>query len=299
MAGMNQLLNNRVGKKPKSKNKGCLFLILGTILALLATFLFVFAVSRLTSMVIENRHGSEAAYALMSIVRPCYIVAMILFYGILTLWYMSPNQAEMEEQNRKFSPMLGERGGQSEAKALSKRTLWLITGGMLLGVVLTGVIAINTYRLVTPDGIRTYFFAETGRYEWDDVSEYTVTCDAESGLAVTFTMKGGKSFEILQGVNSATAKFRDTYTSVTHFAADMDEQMDSRGIPQNVKGYDTARQFYQEAYPSLWPYVATLINHKELTAAPDVLPDTTPETSPNTIEETDTVDAESADTTGS
>ena len=210
---------------------------------------------------------------------------------------MSPSQAEVDEQNRKLAPMLGQHGEKKEAKALSKKTLWLITGGMLAGVVLTGVICINTYRLVTPDGIRTYFFAETGNYSWDEVNAYTIDCDTDGGLSVTFTMKGGKDFEILQGVNSATDKFRGTYTSVTHFAADMDEQMEARGIPQNVKHYDVARKFYQDSYSTLWPYVATLINHKELTSgadeiAPETVPETEADTTADTVPDTPTSETE-------
>lgn len=280
---MNQLLNNRVGKSPKKQKKGCLFLILGSILALVATLLFILVVSWLTGVVIQNRHGDEAAYALMTIVKPCYGVAMLLFYGILTIWYISPSQEEVEKQNRSLA-----RSNQPAAEALSRRTLWLITGGLLAGVLVTGAICVNTYRLVTPDGIRTYFFAETGRYEWRQVSAYTVDCDKDDGLSLTFTMRDGKKFEIMQGVNSATDKFKENYESVTHFAATTRDEMDALQVPGNVKHYDTAVDFYRGNYDTLWPYIAKLIDYEDLTALPDeIAPETEPGTEPDTGGETD------------
>ncbi len=256
---MNQLLNNRVGKPPKSERRGCLFLLVGSLLALLATGLFVLAVSYLTGVVIESRHGSETAYALMQIVTPCYGVAMLLFYGILAIWYISPTEDEVKRQNSKLTL----HPGQAPAKALSRRTLWLFTAGLLLGVILTGAVCVNTYRLVTPDGIRTYCFVEIDRYEWRQVSAYTIDCDEDDGLSVTFTMRNGKKFEILQGVNSATEKFHDAYSSVTHFASVIDEHMVALQVPRNVRHMERAVRFYSN-YEELWPYVSKLIGYTEL-----------------------------------
>lgn len=269
---MNQLLNNRVGKRPKSGKgkKGCLFLIVGSLLALLAAGVFVLTVSRLTGVVIEARHGEEAAYALMDIVTPCYGVATFLFYAILAVWYFSPSEEEIKAQNKGLSPMLG----QKESKAIPKRVLWLITAGLLAGVVLTGAICVNTYRLVTPDGISSYFFVETKSYEWKQVSAYTIDCDSDDGLSVTFTMRDGKQLEILQGVNSTTDAFDERYTSVTHFASEIDEQMVALQVPRNVRHMERAVKFYQ-GYEGLWPYVSRLIGYTELTPEPD---ETTAET---------------------
>ncbi len=275
---MNQLLNNRVGKKPKAQKRGCLFLILGSLLALLATGVYILAVSLLTGKVIEARHDGETAYALMTLVKGSYGVVLFLFYGILALWYISPSKEEVEKQNRHFAPMLGQKNA-SKAEAMSRRTIWLITGGMLLGVVLTGVVSVNTYRLVTPDGIRTYCFAETSRYEWKQVSAYTVDCATDDGLSMTFTMRDGKQFEILQGVNSATSDFKANYTSVTEFATVIDAEMVKLQVPRNAKHYERAVKFYKDNYPELWPHVARLIGYLDLEEHPD---ETAPETEPPT-----------------
>lgn len=278
---MNQFAKGR--KASKSGKKGCLFLIVGSLLALLAAGVFVLVVSRLTGMLIEARHGETAAYALMDIVTPCYGVATFLFYAILAVWYFAPTEEEIKAQNKGLSPMLG----QKESKAIPKRVLWLITLGLLVGVVLTGAFCVNTYRLVTPEGISSYCFVETKHYEWKQVSAYTIDCDNDDGLSVTFTMRDGKKFEILQGVNSTTARFDEAYTSVTHFAAVIDENMVELQVPRNVKHVERAVTFYR-GYEGLWPYVSKLIGYSEINPSPD-------ETAPVTESPTEAItDAEAA-----
>ena len=151
---MNQSLKNRTGQKKKSGRKGLLFLAVGCVLAILAAGLYVLAVSLLTGVVIEARHGDEAAYALMNIVTPSYGYAQLFFIAILAIWYFTPTEEELKKQNQGLSPMLG----QKQSEGLSKRSLWLITGGLLAAVVVTGAISVNSYTLVTPEGIRRYFF---------------------------------------------------------------------------------------------------------------------------------------------
>ena len=253
---MNRQHYTNVGR-PKNGRKGCLFLIVGCFATMAATALFVVAVLLLTRVTIQSRHGEEAAYALMTAFKSCYPIAFSLFLGILALWYIAPTEAEVQSQNKKLSPMLG----QKEAHAMSTGTKCLISGALLAGVLVTGAVAVNTYRLVTPDGIRTYCFVETNAYEWKQVTTYTIDCDDSDGLSVTFTMRDGKQFEILQGVNSTTEKFDELYTSVTHFASDIDQSMVALEVPRNVRHFDLAVKFYQ-SYEGLWPYVSTLIGYK-------------------------------------
>ena len=261
---MSRMLNDRFGQKPKSKKKGCLFLIVGSVLALLATGLYVLAVSLLTGAVIESRHGGEVAYALMKWMTPSYGVAMLCFYGILAVWYFTPTDEERKQASG-LAPMLNEK---PRDEGVSKRTLWMITGGLLAAVAVTGAVAVNNYRLVTADGIREYFFVETGSYEWKQVTGYTIDCENDDdGLSVTFTMRDGKKYEILQGVNSATRDFKAQYTSVTHFAADLDQSMVELQVPRNVRHMERAVSFYRGS--TLWPYVETLIGYVELVPQPD------------------------------
>lgn len=275
---MNQPTNHRAGrKKEKGGRKGCLFLIVGSLFALLATGLYVLTVSYLTGAVIEARHGDGVAYALMNIVTPSYGVAMLCFYGILAVWYFTPTEEEVKKQNQGLAPMLGQKQSND---ALSKRTLWLITAGLLLGAVITGTVAVNSYKLVTPEGVSTYFFVETKSYEWKQVTSYTVDADEDDGLSVTFTMRDGKQIEILQGVNSTTEKFDEQYTSVTHFASDLDEDMVALQVPRNVRHMERAVKLYKDH--KLWPYVQKLIGYVELVPEPD---ETVAETQPETLPE--------------
>ncbi len=271
---MNPLLKKSSGKPGKKGKKGCLFLIIGCFATILATALFVFIVSKTTGAIIESRHGSEAAYALLSLTVPCYTIAFVLFNAILALWYIAPTEEEIRAQNKGLSPMLG----QKEARAMSTGTKWLITPVILVGVVITGAVAANTYRLVTPRGVSSYFFVETKSYEWKQVSAYTIDCDSEDGLSVTFTMRDGSRYEILQGVNSATEAFKEQYTSVTHFAADIDEKMVALQVPRNVRHMEKAVNFYK-GYTELWPYVSKIIGYTALTPQPD---ETVAETQPIT-----------------
>ncbi len=278
---MNQLLNNRVGKAKKPQKRGCLFLLLGSLVALLATGIYIVAVSLLTGVLIRARHGDEAVYALMTLVKGSYVVVLLFFYAVLAIWYISPSQEEVDRQNRQMAMKPGGHN-QKPIKAISRRTLWLISGGALLGVVLCGVISLNSYRLIGENGIRTYFFVETDRYEWQDVNAYSVGCDNDNGLSVTFSMRGGKQFEILQGINSATPKFIEKYTSPTHFAAELDKKLmnptDGSPVPprnMTSMAYDRAIKFYREDYPEIWPHVSQLIGYVEVNLTPE---ETVPET---------------------
>ena len=272
---MSRMLNDRFGSKPKSNKKGCLFLIVGSILALLATGVYVLVVAVLTGAVIEARHGGEVAYALMKWVTPSYGVAMLCFYGILAIWYFTPTAEEVKKQNMGLAPMLNEKRSDD---SVSKKTLWLITGGLLAAVVVTGAVAVNNYRLVTHDGIHEYFFVETKSYEWKQVTGYPVDCENDNdGLSITFTMRDGKQYEILQGINSTTEKFDEQYTSVTHFAYDLDQRMVELQVPRNARHVERAVKLYREH--ALWPYVQKLIGYEELVPEPD---ETVEETAPAT-----------------
>ncbi len=262
---MDRLLNNRVGKAPKAKKRGCLFLIVGSLLAILLTVAYILGVSLLTGVVIEGRHGEDVAYAIMTIVKPSYAVVFVLLYGILAIWYISPTKAEIAAEARR-APLVGKNDAP---KTLSRRTLWLITGGLILGIFATAAVCVNTYRLITPEGIRTYCFFETDRHDWDEATAYTVDCDTDGGLSMTFTMSDGKRYEILQGINSATEKFKAEYTSVTHYATVIDDTMEALSVPRNAKHYERTVKFYKDDYPELWPYVSAIIGYEELEDLPD------------------------------
>jgi hypothetical protein len=82
----------------------------------------------------------------------------------------------------------------------------------------------------------------------------------------------------LQGVNSTTEKFDEQYTSVTHFASDLDEKMVALQVPRNVRHMERAVKLYREH--ALWPYVQKLIGYEELVPEPD---ETAPETEADSL----------------
>ena len=264
----------RKQNQKSSGKKGLLFLIVGSLIALVVTLLFALGVTSLTGVLVEARHGGEIAYTLSSLTLTCIGIAMMLSYGILAIWYIAPSQKEIEERNRGLSPMLG----QTQAKAMPKPTLWLITGLLSLGIVITGVVALGTYKLVTSNGVASYVcFIKTESYTWDQVSAYTVDCDSDKGLTITFTMRDGKKYEILDGVCSTTAAFDKVYTSTTHFASVLNEIMEEEQVPQNIRNRERAANFYRSdsQRQKLWVYVAQIIDYEDLDLNDD---ETAPET---------------------
>ena len=95
-------------------------------------------------------------------------------------------------------------------------------------------------------------------------------------------MRDGKQFEILQGVNSTTERFDEQYTSVTHFAYDLDQRMVELQVPRNARHVERAAKLYKDT--TLWPYVQKLIGYVELVPEPD---ETAPETEAPTEEATE------------
>ena len=269
---MSQMLKDRFGPKKSGKKKGLLFLIVGSLIALALTVLFIVLTSLLTGVLIEARHGGEVAYALMTIVTPCYGVAMMLFYAILAVWYIAPSESEVQEKSRGLSPMLG----QSEAKAFSKKKLWIITAALSAGVLMTGLVAVNTYKLVTPDGFSSYFFLRVDHHGWDEVTGYAVDCDSDKGLTMTFTTKDAKKTEILSGVVSTTKAFDEVYDSTLHFADTIHGRLQNASVPCRVStsAYNKAVKFYRNS-EALWGYVADIIDYAEILPEPD---ETLPET---------------------
>lgn len=271
-------------RKAEPGNRGCLFLILGTVLILALMALYVFAVGRITSFVIEARSGDTPAYAVMTAQVPCIIAAFILLEAVLVLQYL-PSQEDYEKQQKP--------GHNTEANAKAKlfgtRRFANILSIVALALVLVcGMVSVNTYRLVSADGISTYFFGQTSAYTWEDVTNCRVDCDSEKGLSVTFTLKDGKQFEILQSTLSDNAAFADRYTAATAdkrtsalaFAADLCRKLDAGGVHRSVSHMERAIRFYKTDFPEQWVYVRELIRYDEIHPSDDETAATETEAAP-------------------
>ncbi len=248
-------------RRKKKKNpegaRGCLFLIFGTLCVIAGMLIYVFAVTRITSVVIEAKYGGQAAYALMKLQLPSIIAAFVLMDTILILKYL-PNEEDFEKQDF-TSPLKAKKTALGK-----KKTVNLICIGILGLIVLCGVISVNTYTLVSEDGITGHFFFDTSTHSWDDVVSSRVDCDTEKGLSVTYTMSDGKRFEVLQGTVSDTKALADRYTSTVGLARSVVEKLSGRGVPHNVSHMERAVKFYRYNEPTLWPDVKVMIRFEEI-----------------------------------
>lgn len=261
-------------RKQKSSNgRGCLFLIVGTVLILALMALYIVVVGRITSSTIEARSGDVPTYAVMSAQVPCIVAAFILLECILVLQYL-PSQ---EDYDKKASP--GASVVRRNRLFGTRRLMNLVSLVLLLLVFVCGIVSVNIYRMVSVDGISTRFLFSTHSYSWDDVTACRVDCDSDKGLSLTLTMSDGEQFEILQNTISDNAAFASQYgsdsdasdkqTPVLAFAVDLCHQLDERGIRRSVSHRDRTIRFYKDTYPRQWEYVSELIGYEELRPAED------------------------------
>ena len=258
-------------KKQNNGGRGCLFLVIGTVLILALMALYIFAVGRITASVIEARSGDTPAYAVMSAQVPCIIAAFVLLECVLVLQYL-PSQEDYDRQK----PLGGEKSTRRGILG-SGRFANLLSVILLALLLLCGAVSVNTYRMVSENGISVRFFRQTAAYTWDDVSQCRVDCDSDKGLSVTFTMTDGKEFEILQNTISDNAAFAARYapdatdnrTAVLAFAADLCRQLDERNVRRIVSHSERAIRFYQTGYPEQWVYVRELIRYEEIRPSDD------------------------------
>lgn len=260
-------------KQKQSSGRGCLFLIVGTLLILLLMALYIFAVGRITAAVIEARTGSAPAYAVLTAQIPCIVVAFVLLEGILVLQYL-PSQ---EEYDRK-SPS-GAAPDHKNRFWGTRRSANLLSLILLLLVVVCGVVSVNTYRVVSEDGITTSVFGFGHSYSWEDVTDCQVDCSADEGLSLTFTMSDGKEFEILQNTVSDNAAFAEKYgssddsgskhTATLAFSVDICRLLEECGITRRIYHRERTIRFYKDKYPEQWAFVSELIHYREIHPSED------------------------------
>lgn len=258
----------------KKNNKGCLFLIIGSLLSVGALLLFIPLAGKLTSVIVNNTMASQVGYAMLNAAEPCITVASLFLFAILVLHYFDfeaiaqPNQKQ--DTTKKF---IG-----------SKAATWVFTGILLICVVVTALIYATTYRTVTTEGVsnKICYFITTDEYQWKQVSSYRVDCDEDKGLSITFTMRDGKQIEILQSAQSAPRVFHETYECKEAFALDLIEMLEEEyQITRNVSHMELAVKFYK-SNPELWPYVKEILGYDELVPEEDEIAETQAETTADT-----------------
>ncbi len=243
--------------RQKDGNRGCLFLVFGTLCVIVGMLAYVLAVGRLSAWSLDVSHPDEPVYAIMTVQIPFIVVAFLLMDGILILKYL-PSE---EEYEKKASSVPGVK---KKAFFGTKKATNLICLVLLVLIILCGCISVNTYRLVGEEGITTHFFADTSFYSWEEVTECRVDCDSDKGLSVTYIMENGKSFEVLRGTVSDTAAFADKYGYTLALAVEVQEHLIAQGIPCHVSHVERAVNFYRGNYPDLWPFVQILTGYEEI-----------------------------------
>ena len=267
--------NQRNNKK--NSGKGCLFLIVGALLGVVASFLFLPMAGKLAATVIRSNMEGQIGYAMLTAAEPCIIAAVFFMLCILTLHYFNLDSGKEQKKSvAVITPQPKFRG--------TKAFIWVITGVLLLCVFASALVYATTYRAVTTEGISTTVcqIINTSEYEWKQVSSYKVDCDEDKGLSVTLTMRDGKKIEILQSVISAPASFHEKYECKEAFVLELVTMLEEEyQIPRNVSHIERTKAFYQDD-AELWPYVKQIIGYDELLPDEEDVPETGADTSVGT-----------------
>lgn len=255
-----------MSEEKRSGKKGCLFLIVGTILAFVGTGVYILLSGWISSLVIQNALGGRTAYALLTASLPCMYVVFLLLDGVLVVNYLpaSPHESGADEQ----VPMLGQRA----ARGFDAKVVRILSISLVAAILPVTLISVGTYRTISDEGISNAFcFIQTSEYQWEQVSYYEIECDSSKGLSMTFTMRDGSSVEILQGTVSSPDSFKEKYDSKEAFAVDIAARMAALQIPCKTfesqsahnKLKEAARSFYK-GNEDLWPHVMQLVGYEEV-----------------------------------
>ncbi len=273
--------NQRNNKK--NNGKGCLFLIVGALLGVVASFLFLPLAGKLAATMVRSNLEGQIGYAMLTAAEPCIIAAVFFMICILTLHYFDLDSGKKVQRK----PLVPDEP-QPKFRG-TKAFTWVITGVLILCVFASAFVYATTYRAVTTEGISTTVcqFISTKEYEWKQVSSYKVDCDEDKGLSVTLTMRDGKKFEILQSAVSAPAAFHEKYDCKEAFVLDLITMLEEEyQITRNVSHIERTKAFYQSD-EKLWPYVKQIIGYDELVPEEDDAPATEAVTSAATSVGTD------------
>lgn len=269
---------NNQRNNQKNNGKGCLFLIVGALLGVVASFLFLPLAGKLAATMVRSNLEGQIGYVMLTAAEPCIIAAVFFMICILTLHYFDFD-SDKKDQRKPLVP----KEAQPKFRG-TKAMKWVLTGVLALCVLGSAFVYATTYRAITTEGIYTTTcqWITTGEYEWKQVSSYKVDCDEDKGLSVTLTMRDGKQFEILQSAISAPAAFHEKYECREAFVLELVTMLEEEyQITRNVSHIERTKAFYQND-AKLWPYVKQIIGYDELVPEEDMTPETEAGTSTET-----------------
>ena len=233
----------------KNKNIGCFSGILGTLAVVVGVGIYILVSSLFNRIFVSARFGNDAACALLNLSTIGITVAFVLYEIIFLAWFL-----------KKCRQAQGNDAQTNRFKKLFVTVLIVCIAASLI----FAVVSANTLTECRDDSISSVCFVTTKEYRWDtrcDILRYSLSCSPEGALSFKITMKDGKSFDIINSVNSCTAEFIEMYENLYGYAAYLDGQLTNSEyiIDFSVSGVEYMEKYYRDAYPEIWKYLDTII----------------------------------------
>ncbi len=230
------------------KRKGFLSGFFGTILVLLGVVVLMVLTSFLANLVFSAKLDGITSVAILKLSMAGAIVYFILLEVIFFMWQISLAKKEDTSQS------------DADRKRFSKisRAVYIST---LCAILLFALISVNTYTDCREDSISEKFFVTTKEYKWSDVRSYSLVCDEYGTVNFTVTMRGGKSFELINTVTSCSDEFIKKYGSMYGYAAYLSSEFDTQDnyIEKRVIGAEYMETYYKEDYPDVWKHLESIM----------------------------------------
>lgn len=233
----------------KNKNVGCFSGILGTVFVILGVVGYLIVSSYLNKIFIGARFGGNAAVALLSLTMPGLTVAFVLYEAIFIV-----SQVRLHKKAE----------GKDDGGKIDRIYRLVFIGCICLSL-LFAIFSANTFTECDEDSISKVCFVTTKEYRWDesnDITSYTLGCDANGNLTFKINVRGDGQIELFDAANSCSESFIEKYGGMEGYAAYLSEQFDTCDyiIEKNIVGIEYMEKYYKEDYPEIWVHLETIIN---------------------------------------
>lgn len=234
------------------KKKGFLSGLLGTLLVIVGVFATTILSSLLVNVVFKSRLAGEPICAIMKLTLISIIVYFVLLEVIFFTWQVKLTKNE-------------DKHASEESKKRTAKICRIIYASCVCGMILFALINVNTYTEYREDGISEKFFVTTKNYTWQNVSSYTLSCSEDGTIEYTVKMKDGKSFELINKVNSCSDEFLEKHENMYGYAAFLSKTFDSQSnyIEKRISGISNMELYYKESFPEIWKHLEKIIEGYE------------------------------------
>lgn len=234
------------------KKKGFLSGLLGTLLVIAGVFAATVLSSLLVNVVFKSRLAGEPACAIMNLT----LVSIVVYFVLLEVIFFTWQVKLVKNENKRTT---------EESKKCIEKICRIIYASCVCGIILFALINVNTYTEYRENGISEKFFVTTKSYTWKNVSSYTLSCSDDGTIEYTVRMKDGKSFELINKVNSCSDEFIEKHENMYGYAAFLSETFDNQSnyIERRISGISNMERYYKEAYPDIWKHLEKIIDGYE------------------------------------